>query len=130
MSEQLFPHPRRIVTGHDSSGNSIVVKDSEIECKPTPVKCNFAVLWETNTFPSNNNDDADPAEAKTESLVNDKGVILRVVDFPPKTETVSAISAPLVVRERGGRGGGGGEQKKIGGSDTSKKAVGMSLDVS
>ena len=77
------------VTGHDSSGNAIIIKDSEIECKPTPIKCNFAVLWETSTFPSDNNDDRDPAESKTESLVNENGVILRVVDFPPKTETVS-----------------------------------------
>ena len=85
----MFPHPRRIVTGHDSSGNAIVIKDSQIECKPTPVKCNFAVLWETSTFPSDNNDERDPVELKTQSLVNEQGVILRVVDFPAKTETVS-----------------------------------------
>jgi hypothetical protein len=46
--DQLFPHPRRIVTGHDTEGNSIVVKDSVIPCLPTPVKCNFAVLYETS----------------------------------------------------------------------------------
>lgn len=32
--DQMFPHPRRIVTGHDTSGNSIVVKDSQIPCLP------------------------------------------------------------------------------------------------
>ena len=83
------------MTGHDSSGNAVIIKDSEIECQPTPIKCNFAVLWETSTFPSDNNDDQDPAKSKTQSLVNENGVILRVVDFPPRTETVSApLSSP------------------------------------
>jgi hypothetical protein len=32
--EQYYPHPRRIVTGHDDKGNSIVVNDGEIPCLP------------------------------------------------------------------------------------------------
>ena len=86
----MFPHPRRIVTGHDSKGRAIVLKDSQIPCVPTPIGANFAVLWETHEFPANNNGFVDPAENKTSSLANDKGLVLRVVDFPARTDTVSS----------------------------------------
>ncbi|KAH8697043.1 hypothetical protein BGW36DRAFT_358858 [Talaromyces proteolyticus] len=84
----LFPDPRRIVTGHDANGNAIVLKDSNIPCVPTPLKANFAVLWETHQFPANNEGDEDPVERETSSLANDKGLVLRVVDFPPHTDTL------------------------------------------
>jgi hypothetical protein len=87
----LFPDPRRIVTGHNESGRSIVIADSTVPCEPTPVKCNFAVLYETHQFPESNDNWVDPIEARTKSLANDKGVVLRVVDFPPNTETVSRV---------------------------------------
>jgi hypothetical protein len=85
----LLPDPRRIVTGHDESGRSIVVADSIVPCIPTAIKCNFAVLYETHQFPASNDEWVDPIQDKTKSLANDKGVVLRVVDFPPHTETVS-----------------------------------------
>jgi hypothetical protein len=85
----MFPDPRRIVTGHNESGKSIVVDDSTIPCEPTPVKCNFAVLYETHQFPASLDAWEDPVLARTKSLANDKGVVLRVVDFPANTETVN-----------------------------------------
>jgi hypothetical protein len=89
----LFPDPRRIVTGHDEAGRAIVVADSTVPCEPTPVKCNFAGLYETHQFPESNDDWVDPIKERTKSLANDNGVVLRVVDFPPNTETVGwAIS--------------------------------------
>ncbi|KAF2712238.1 hypothetical protein K504DRAFT_499343 [Pleomassaria siparia CBS 279.74] len=85
----LFPDPRRIVTGHNDSGRSIVVADSTIRCEQTPLKCNFAVLYETHKFPESNDANwEDPIQTRTQSLANDKGVVLRVVDFPAKTETI------------------------------------------
>jgi hypothetical protein len=85
----MFPDPRRIVTGHDDKGRSIVVADSTIPCEPTPLKCNFAVLYETYQFPSTNNEWVDPVTTRTTDLSNKDGVVLRVVDFPPNTATVS-----------------------------------------
>jgi hypothetical protein len=89
---KLFPDPRRIVTGHDDKGRSIVVADSTIPCEPTPVKCNFAVLYETHKFPASNNEWVDPTTTRTADLSNKDGVVLRVVDFPPNTATVSIPS--------------------------------------
>ncbi|KAF2789504.1 hypothetical protein K505DRAFT_328187 [Melanomma pulvis-pyrius CBS 109.77] len=84
----LFPDPRRIVTGHNDSGRSIVVADGTIPCEPTPLNCNFAVLYETQAFPASNDGWDDPVQARTKSLANDKGVVLRVVDFPANTKTL------------------------------------------
>lgn len=85
----LFPDPRRIVTGHDDKGRSIVVADSTIPCEPTPIKCNFAVLYETHKFPATNNEWVDPITTRTTDLSSKDGVVLRVVDFPPNTATVN-----------------------------------------
>lgn len=89
MSEQpLFPHPRRVVTGHDEHGNSIFVADSQVPCVPTPANCNFAVLYETHEFPASNDGWVDPIVNRTKSLANPNGLVLRVVDFKPNTKTV------------------------------------------
>lgn len=90
MSSQMFPDPRRIVTGHNTEGKAVVVADSTIQCVPTPVKCNFAVLYETHQFPDSLDEWVDPAKDATLDLSNSKGVVLRVVDIAPKTETVSS----------------------------------------
>ncbi|KAJ5891364.1 uncharacterized protein N7473_007592 [Penicillium subrubescens] len=84
----MFPHPRRIVTGHNSQGAAIVVDDDVIPCLPTSIKCNFAVLYETHQFPVSNDEWVDPAKARTTDLSNKTGTVLRVVDFPPNTETL------------------------------------------
>jgi hypothetical protein len=85
-----FPNPRRIVTGHNDKGEAIVVADSEVESVPIMGGiCNFAVLWETHNFPTtDNNEFDDPIKKTTESLSNQNGVVLRVVDFPARTKTV------------------------------------------
>lgn len=87
----FFPDPRRIVTGHNSEGRAIVVADSPIPCVPTPTGANFAVLYETHQFPASNDDWVDPTKTRTTDLSNHKGIILRVVDIPPKVETVTVF---------------------------------------
>ena len=86
----MYPDPRRIVTGHDEEGNSIVLKDSQIPCEPVPGQANFAVLWETHRFPVSNDGNEDPIEKRTLSLANSDGVVLRTVDIAANTETVSS----------------------------------------
>ncbi|OAA68001.1 Cupin, RmlC-type [Niveomyces insectorum RCEF 264] len=88
MSSKLFPDPRRIVTGHNAEGKAVVVADSTIPCVPTAVKCNFAVLYETHQFPDSLDEWVDPTKNTTKDLSNSNGVVLRVVDIAPKTETM------------------------------------------
>lgn len=88
----MFPHPRRIVTGHNPDGAAIVVDDREIPCVPTAINANFAVLYETHQFPESNDKWIDPIETRTADLSNNKGIVLRVVDIPPNTRTVSVAT--------------------------------------
>ncbi|OCL11212.1 hypothetical protein AOQ84DRAFT_314229 [Glonium stellatum] len=83
----FFPDPRRIVTGHDDNGNSIILKDSRIPCEMTGMSVPWAVLWETDKFPADNNGSDDPTDKQTQSLANKNGVVLRVVDIPPRTNS-------------------------------------------
>jgi hypothetical protein len=90
----LFPHPRRIVTGHDpSTTNAIFLADTEVPCVPIPgANCNFGVLYETYQFPASNDEPwEDPILQKTKSLANADGVVMRVVDFEANTKTVCIL---------------------------------------
>lgn len=97
-STQLFPHPRRIVTGHRPDGTATVLSDNSIPCERKQTGSNYAVLWEASAVPTNCSGDGpngeffDPIIRGTKSLANDKGVILRVVDFPPGQKGVSILS--------------------------------------
>lgn len=98
MASSMFPDPRRIVTGHSPEGKAIILADGAVPCLPTQVKSNFAVLYETHRFPESNDEWVDPIKSPTTNLANDQGIVLRVVDFAPNTETVSSKS--LRARER------------------------------
>lgn len=88
----MFPHPRRIVTGHNPDGAAVVVDDREIPCVPTATNANFAVLYETHQFPESNDKWIDPIETRTTDSSNNKRIVLRVVDIPPNAETVSVAT--------------------------------------
>lgn len=94
--EPLFPHPRRVVTGHDEHGNAIYVDDKPIPTEATKLNANFAVLYETHEFPANLDEWKDPILERTKSLANDDGIVLRVVDFHANTKTV----CPSFIRRR------------------------------
>lgn len=87
----LYPHPRRVVTGHDENGHAVFVADNRVPCLPVPIDCNFAVLYETHEFPVSNDGWEDPILKKTGSLANHTGIVLRCVDFKPNTKTVSDL---------------------------------------
>lgn len=77
---------RRIVTGHDSAGDSIILWDGVAETvMETPNIPGFAVvdLWETATAPANNTGNADAADRPVHLEPARTGTICRVVEFPP-----------------------------------------------
>lgn len=92
-----FPHPRRIVTGHDDNGKAVYLKDHTIDPEQSNMDASFAVLWETHEFPANNNGFHDPITEPTKSLSNKDGVVLRVVDIPPNTVTVCSTVLSIVL---------------------------------
>jgi hypothetical protein len=78
---------RRIVTGHDADGRSIILMDGPAPTvlKPTP---NLALtdLWETKATPASNAGDADATARPVHLTPPRHGSIFRVVEFPPDGE--------------------------------------------
>jgi mannose-6-phosphate isomerase-like protein (cupin superfamily) len=87
---------RRIVTGHDAQGRSIIASDA-----PSP---NTLVmlespafgstdLWVTHDAPADNATSGDPAARKIVLEPPARGTIFRVVEFPPESQAAGKLDA-------------------------------------
>ena len=80
---------RRIVTGHDAQGRSIIARD---EASPNTIAISespafgMTDLWVTHDAPADNAGTADPAARKIVLEPPARGTIFRVVEFPPDAQ--------------------------------------------
>lgn len=82
---------RRILTGHNASGRSIIVSDA-----PSPHSmalagvADFGVtdIWKTESTPASNDGSADACSGKITLAPPASGTVFRVVQFPPDKEYV------------------------------------------
>ena len=78
---------RRIVTGHDAEGRSIILADG-----PAPTVMTSATnttltdLWETTQTPASNAGGADASLRPVHLMPPKNGSIFRIVEFPPDSE--------------------------------------------
>ena len=77
---------RRIVTGHNAAGKSIIAEDamatSILDLAAAP-GMRATDLWETITAPADLSSDADPVDRPMHLEPKPTGTICRVVEFPP-----------------------------------------------
>jgi hypothetical protein len=73
--------PRRIVTGHDTEGKSVIIIDGP----PTP----FGAYWLTDTTPVDNNTSGDRATEVRKLEPPPGGSIFRFASIPPEDPQVS-----------------------------------------
>jgi len=100
---------RRIVTGHDTSGRSVILSDApsgfvmEVSGKIGPVVTD---LWKTQEAPAENAGSAEACTAKIVLSPAPAGTIFRMVEFPPDRDymadwdpktTFSALDASAAV---------------------------------
>lgn len=82
MAKQI----RRIVTGHNAAGKSIIAQDafatSILELAAVP-GLRATDLWETTTAPADLTSDADPVARPVHLEPQPTGTICRIVEFPP-----------------------------------------------
>jgi quercetin dioxygenase-like cupin family protein len=79
MSKQV----RRIVTGHDPEGRSVVKWDATLPRTQPPTKdAYFSLVWTTAKSPADNNDESDGAQ-RAIGLTSDGGSVCRVVETLP-----------------------------------------------
>jgi mannose-6-phosphate isomerase-like protein (cupin superfamily) len=92
---------RRIVTGHDAQGRSIVLEDgpapSIFEPKARPGEA-ITELWRSGAAPASNRGNDDPCAAPPASpqlRPPKNGTVFRIVDFPPDAQVKGADAAQL-----------------------------------
>ncbi len=86
---------RRIVTGHDAKGRSVILSD-----KPSPHVValqgvpTFGVtdIWKTHSTPADNNNPKDPCSSNVALAPSANGSVVRVVEFPPDKVWMKKIS--------------------------------------
>jgi len=90
---------RRVVTGHNAEGNSVIVSD---EASPNSLTAlddpayGLTDLWETTATPADNSQDGDPAARKIVLGPPSRGSIFRVVEFPPDMQMAGKIDAKAI----------------------------------
>ena len=83
--------PRRVVTGHDENGRSIIVSDGpapHLTEPPGLPGMRASVLWVTDCSPASTegSEDAAPAHLRDAMGPPPAGTLLRIADFPPESE--------------------------------------------
>ncbi|KAJ9617128.1 hypothetical protein H2200_000849 [Cladophialophora chaetospira] len=97
-----LPTTRRVVTGHNNSGKSIIESDATLTpanpldpagSLPTGIIPGFTNLFKTTGFPATNvqGEWFDP-HGKKIGLVDQDGVVARIVDFPAVGETPDGVN--------------------------------------
>jgi hypothetical protein len=80
---------RRVVTGHDAQGRSIIASDA---ASPNTISISDAPafgmtdLWVTHGAPADNSGTGDPAARRIVLEPPPRGTIFRVVEFPPDAQ--------------------------------------------
>ncbi len=90
--------PRRIVTGHDANGRSVVAIDDR---GPNRLG-NLTELWRTVTTPASNAGDGDSTDRKSRLAPPDGGSVFRFFQVPPQSRSAGTEANEMaqMVRER------------------------------
>lgn len=97
---------RRIVTGHDKNGNSIIIKDGPTPgVKTTPNRPGVVIhnMWTTTSAPSRFDEPDETASSDLPLLPAKRGTVFRIVEFPSEkqVEQVDPATARKAFKEFG-----------------------------
>lgn len=85
---------RRIVTGHDAKGRSVIISDKASPHVMAMRVPTFGVtdLWRTSFTPADNTDPKDPCSVPAQLAPAPNGTVVRVVEFPPDKVWMKKLS--------------------------------------
>lgn len=85
---------RRIVTGHDAKGRSVILSDKASPHVMAMRVPTFGVtdLWRTSSTPADNTDPKDPCSVPAQLAPAPNGTVVRVVEFPPDKVWMKKLS--------------------------------------
>ncbi len=93
---------RRIVTGHNSQGRSIIVSDQLMPANPAPDAPMRAGLWITDRAPASNRGNEDPVPDGVIEKTPPQhrgGSVFRIVEFPPDKSRQPATPEEMKKRD-------------------------------
>ena len=104
---QMLPPVRRLVTGHDEDGCSIILSDGPAPAVSAPSSMPelvATVVWATPSSPPSNAgaEDMAPGGPVTPMAPGEGGSIFRIADFPPDSH-YAAVDISKMFEEIGGR---------------------------
>ena len=85
---------RRVVTGHDAQGRSVILMDGESPHSFVAEKSGglrLTELWETASSPADNSGGADAAEHERRIEPRGGGTVFRVIEYPPDSVRLKTI---------------------------------------
>jgi hypothetical protein len=94
---------RRVVTGHNAKGQSVLISDGAAPYTYTrgPGNTFITELWETRTSPADNSGNEDPTNHPYRLQPPGGGSVFRVIEYPPDKQRIAALE-----REREGHDDG------------------------
>src|ERR1700693_3322535 len=87
---------RRIVTGHDANGKSIVTADGpapSVHTNPKRVGYYLTQLWMTDQSPCSIDNEGDPTSRPLRLEPPTNGTVVRVIEFGPEGEWLQKLGA-------------------------------------
>lgn len=110
---------RRIVTGHDDTGNAIILADgppARVVQIGGPGGPTFTEVWSTGAAPAPiDRRTVEPAESGLVLAPPTDGTRIRIIDFPPEGDAIRQLNQAGAQEKFAAMGGGGASQFKAGG---------------
>ena len=96
--------PRRVVTGHDARGRSVVLMDGESPYSFFLEKAGglqLTELWETRSSPADNSGAKDAADHERRIEPVSGGTVFRIVEYPPDRVRLATLAPDTFFAEMG-----------------------------
>jgi hypothetical protein len=84
---------RRVVTGHDSRGRSVIASDAlspHVMTLQGIASFGVTELWSTDSTPADNRSRRDPCRVPVQLAPPKRGTVVRVVEFPPDKDWIKS----------------------------------------
>ena len=96
--------PRRVVTGHNARGRSVVIMDGESPQSFFLAKAGglqLTELWETRSSPADNSGAIDAAAHERRIEPTGGGTVFRIIEYPPDRERLKTLAPDSFFPEMG-----------------------------
>ena len=109
--------PRRVVTGHDARGRSVVLMDGESPYSFFLEKAGglqLTEMWETSSSPADNSGAKDAADHERRIGPVGSGTVFRIIEYPPDSVRLKTLDPDAFYSGMGAKAAEGAERRHPG----------------